>query len=235
METTETRQINGHNIACANVDAGSKTIVIFCHGFRSSTIGPNRFFVRASRLLAEHSISSVRFDQYGSGNSEGDFVDSSFDDWMETTKVLAEEYLAKGYRVALFGQSMGGATVIGVGASLPKLSAIVSWVPDPNVEDFIPSESGIFEEGGQNVQCDFWQEAHDARIAEKLASVKAPTYIVQCSDDEFVSEENHKAIEDNARPHHTVEMFKGRKHSSWSYDDATDIIQKSVDFIVKAI
>jgi len=235
METTETIQIHGHNIACAHHDTGNKVLVIFCHGFRSSSIGPNRFFVRAARLLAEHGISSLRFDQYGCGNSEGDFMDSSFNDWVETTKVIAKDYAAKGYKIFLFGQSMGGSTVIAAGSALPELMGIVSWVPDASADDFEPFPGGFMEESGQRVQSRFWEEAHNADIADKLTKVKAPAYIVQCSEDEFVSKENHEAIKANAQPQHTVEMFEGRRHSSWSYDDATTIIGKSVDFIVKTL
>lgn len=235
MDTPEIQKINGHNIACAKLDTGSKDIVIFCHGFRSSCIGPNRTFVKVARILANNNISSLRFDQYGSGNSEGDFIDSSFNDWIATTKAIATEYLNKGYRVALFGQSMGAATVIATGADIPKISAVVAWVPDPNVEPFVAPKEGYFEESGQRVQAKYWKEACDTKVANKLRSLKAPAYIVQCSNDEYVSAKNHKAIEANAQPQHIVEMFDDLRHSSWSYDDTVKIINKSVDFLTKTL
>ncbi len=233
MESTTIKQINGHKIACAHLDAGGETIVIFCHGYRSSSIGPNRLFVGAARKLANHDISSLRFDQYGSGNSEGEFRDSSFDDWMATTKVIVEHYLGRGFRVVLFGQSMGGATVLGVGAKISRLAAIVAWVPAPNVHKFTSPANGLIEEGGQIVQARYWQEAHDAHIADKLANVQAPVYIVQCSDDEYVSAENHQTIEANAQPHHRVELLEGYKHSAWTYNQASKVIDKSINFILE--
>lgn len=235
MDTIEIQNINGHDIACAKLDTGSKNIVIFCHGFRSSCIGPNRTFVKVARLLADNNISSLRFDQYGSGNSQGDFIDSSFNDWIATTKAIANEYLDKGFRVALFGQSMGAATVIAAGADIPKLAAVVAWVPDPNVEPFVMPQEGYFEESGQRVQASYWKEACDAKVANKLKSLNAPAYIVQCSNDEYVSAENHKAIEANAQQQHRVEMFNGLRHSSWSYDDTAKIIDNSVKFLTKTL
>lgn len=59
-------------------------------------------------------------------------------------------------------------------------------------------------------------------------------YIVQCSDDEYVSAENHEAIANNSQPWHKVEMFESYKHSSWAYEQAEDILNKSVDFLVKS-
>lgn len=94
---------NGHNIATYMCDVGTKNIVLFCHGYRGTAVGPNRFFVRAARALAEQGISSLRFDQYGSGNSAGDFFESRFDDWVETTRSIAKEYIDQGYQVSLFG------------------------------------------------------------------------------------------------------------------------------------
>ncbi len=232
-ESTQDMEFNGHRIAVALHDAGGKKIVIFCHGFRSLNIGPNRFFVRAARRLVEMGISSLRFDQYGSGNSEGDFLDSSFHDWVKTAETVAKHYLDKGYKVALFGQSMGGATVIAVGSKMPELSSVVSWVPDPNVDESISHQNGIVEEVGQRVRVRYWEEAREAKIAEKMKEVKAPMYIVQCTADEYVDEENRNAVSNNAMPNHKVEIFEGLRHSKWTYDQAEEIITKSTDFLVE--
>ncbi|MEK7472274.1 MAG: alpha/beta hydrolase, partial [Patescibacteria group bacterium] len=212
----------------------SKKIVIFCHGYRGTSIGPSRFFVQASRMLVENGISSLRFDQYCSGNSDGDFLDSSFNDWVQTTTEIAQSYLNQGFEVALFGQSMGASTVICVNSVLARVLATVAWVPDPNVGQFAPPESGVIEEGGQRVRSKYWQEAYDAKVGDKLQSINSPMYIVQCSDDEFVSRENHEAISNSARSQHIVEMFNGYQHSAWSYEQSEDIISRSVDFLTKS-
>ena len=190
--------------------------------------------MRAARKLAEHSISSLRFDQYGSGNSEGDFLDSSFDDWVATTKVIFHEFIQKGFRVALFGQSMGASTAIVCAAELHDVAAMVAWVPDASVDEFHAPESGVIEESGQIVKAAFWQEAHDAHVGERLFNVKASAYIVQCTADEYVDETNREKIIEAAQPNHRVENFGGYKHGSWTYEQSEEIINKSVDFLVKA-
>ena len=232
-ETIQDQEFNGRRISTAFHDAGNKKVVIFCHGYRGSNIGPNRFFVRAARQLAERGISSLRFDQFGSGNSEGDFFDSSFADWIETTKTIARYYSEQGYQVALLGQSMGGSTVIAAGAQLSDLSAIVAWIPDPNVEDFVLPESNVVEENGQIVQARFWQEAHDAKIADKLSLIKAPLYIVQCTADEHVDQRNRDAIAGNVQPNQKIDTFEGYSHGRWTYEQSKDIIERSVNFLVQ--
>ncbi|MEN9342387.1 MAG: hypothetical protein RIQ54_643 [Candidatus Parcubacteria bacterium] len=232
-EITQDRSVNGHRISTAFYDADSKRIVIFCHGYRGTTVGPNRFFVTIARQLATHGISSLRFDQYGSGNSEGDFFDSSFFDWVETTKALTKHYLQQGYTVALLGHSMGGTTVIAAGSELPNLSAIVAWCPDPNIDTFAPPTNGIIEEGGQIVQASFWQEAYDAKIADTLPSIKIPLYIVQCTADEYVDEQNRNAISKNAQLNHLVENFTGYSHNKWTFEQSREIIDKSTHFLLQ--
>jgi len=235
MIINKTKKYNNHDIATAFHDAGTKKIVIFCHGYRGTSVGPSRFFVRVANTLQEFGISSLRFDQYGSGNSEGNFYDSSFNDWVNTAKAIAEEYLEQGYKVALFGQSMGSAAAIFVGSELSSISSIVAWVPDPNVEPFEYPDSGCIEEGGQRVQASYWQEAHDQKIADRLANVKSPTYIVQCTADEYVNVQNRNAITQNAQAHHIVDVYEGYAHSNWSYNQAEEIIKKSVNFIKKSL
>jgi alpha-beta hydrolase superfamily lysophospholipase len=234
MENLEIRAYNGHRLAVAYHDTATRDIVIFCHGYRSSSIGPNRFFVRAARRLAEHSIASLRFDQYGSGNSEGDFFDSSFNDWVGTTKQIARDYLRSGYRVALFGQSMGGSTVLAVGAEVPEISAIVAWVPDASADPFHAPENGIIEESGQIVRAAFWQEAHDAHIGELLPDIQTPVYIVQCTADEYVNKLNRDVLASRAQAHHKIDTFEGYKHSSWTYGQSEEIITRSVKFLAQA-
>ncbi len=232
MERSQIEQYNGHAINTIFHDAGGKKVVVFCHGYRSSSIGPNRFFVRAARALAKHGISSLRFDQYGSGNSEGDFFDSSFVDWVATAKNITQRYMSMGYEVALFGQSMGGSTVLALGSEMPDLTAIVAWVPDASADDFHLPESGVIEESGQIVQATYWQEAHDMNIGDRLVDIQAPTYIVQCTADEYVDEKNRNKIIKNAQPHHVIANMEGYTHSSWTYEQSKDIISKSVDFLI---
>lgn len=233
METSNFLQINGHKIASVFHDSGSKKLVIFCHGFRSSNIGPNRFFVRMARLLEKEGISSVRFDQYGSGNSEGDFMDSSFNDWITTTKMLVEKYLQEGYKISLLGQSMGGATVLVVASELQeKLASVVAWVPDASVDE-LHIDGPYMEEGGQRVNWNFWTEAHNAKIPNRFASTSIPEYVFLATNDQFVSEENRNALISVAKHHQNIELLTNETHSSWSYDVSTDVINKSIAFIQK--
>jgi len=166
MESIKFIEVNKKKIASVMNDAGSKDVVIFCHGFRSTKIGPNRFFVKVARELEKQNISSLRFDQYGSGDSEGDFIDSRFDDWVKAIEEIVNDYISKGYNVSLLGQSMGGSAVLVAAFHLGnKLQSVIAWVPDPSM-DILKINGEYMEEGGQRVGWDFWKQAHQANIAD---------------------------------------------------------------------
>lgn len=223
--------IAGRRLAVARHDAGAGPLVVFCHGFRGERTGPNRTFVAAARALALLGISSLRFDQYGSGDSEGKFLDSSFDDWVAAVRVLANQGHSDGRRIALFGQSMGASAAICAAASLPHLAALVAWVPDASIDTFTPSPTGYIEEGGQRVGNRFWREAHAARVPECFAQVTAPSYLVFGSADDYVSEDNRNALTLYAGAKDQIDVFDGYPHSAWTADQADDMISRSTRFL----
>ncbi len=214
---------------------GSKNIVILCHGFRGSSTGPSRSFVRLASLLAEQGISSVRFDQYGSGNSEGDFKDSSFLDWISTTNAIADIYVQKGYVVALLGQSMGASNVLMTAALRSDIACVAAWVPDPSIDEHQRSNSGYQEEGGQLVRDEFWVEAHEARIEKHLTQITSPCYIISCTNDEYVDAANRQILETNKNNNHTLVTKHGWLHSNWSFAQYEEVLSDTVSFICSHI
>ncbi|MFH2085743.1 MAG: hypothetical protein ABII21_03100 [bacterium] len=79
-------EANAKRIFCclAEPDSTIKKIVIMSHGFRGSSIGPARQFVDFEQVLTKNGYSVLRFDQPNCGNSEGDFLQSSFNEWVAT-------------------------------------------------------------------------------------------------------------------------------------------------------
>jgi pimeloyl-ACP methyl ester carboxylesterase len=229
-ETLFRAEIAGRSIACARHETVGAATVIFGHGFRGEKTGPNRTFVRAARKLAAAGVSSLRFDQYGSGDSDGDFLESRFTVWIDTIRALARRELDAGRRVALFGQSMGASATICAAGGLP-IDAVVAWVPDANIDYFTPGPEGFVEEGGQRVANAFWQEAYAADVAQHLAEISAPTYLVFGTADEYVSTENREALVGVAGPNVNIDTFDGYPHSAWTAEQADDIIDRSVNFL----
>ena len=108
-ESIAFHEVLGHRIAAVThePDQPSGRVVVMAHGFRSSKIGPSRYFVPLARALVVRGIAAFRFDQPGSGDSSGDFDDSSFATWIDTIEHFARQSIEAGNDVALLGQSVG--------------------------------------------------------------------------------------------------------------------------------
>ncbi len=211
-------------------------MVIVSHGFRSSTIGPARTFVDFEKLLLREGFSVLRYDQPCCGNSEGDFIDSSFAEWVKTASYFAEKYLNQGYRVALLGQSMGATTtmiVAGQEKFRNKIPCIILWVPDAKSEIDVQKEK-IYEEGGQKYKGSFWLEAKEADFFRALDNYSGGIHLVYGESDKYVSEELRKRTIGTVKSKNQPYMIlPGQDHSYWDYEEAQRVYKEEVAFLKK--
>jgi len=219
-------------------DVSEKKIVIMSHGFRGSSIGPARTFVDFENLLIKNGFSTLRFDQPCGGNSEGNYVDSSFNEWIETTTYFANKYLGLSYKVALLGQSMGATTTMIVVAKdklKNKISCILLWVPDPK-STFTTEGNETGEEGGQKYKETFWQEARDANFFQCLNEYHGGIHLVYGKNDKYISEElRNQVIEEMKKKNQPFMVLPGQDHSPWEFDIAQKVYQEELAFLKKYI
>ncbi len=212
----------------------AKKLVIMSHGFRGSSIGPARQFVDFEQVLTQNGYSVFRFDQPNCGNSEGDFLQSSFNEWVATIVYFTDKYLKLGYQVALLGQSMGAsATVAATHDQLiaGKVPCILLWVPDPksNIEEMAGQ---IYEEGGQKYDGKFWQEARDSNFFECLNSYNGAIHLVYGESDRYVQQDlKDKTIAIVKAKSQPVMVLKGQDHSPWNYDLVQSVMKSELSLL----
>ena len=221
-------------------------LLIMSHGFRGSSIGPAREFFDLERLLVDDGIACLRFDQPCSGNSDGDFRDSSFDVWIDTITELARRQLDAGFRVAVLGQSMGGLATM-VATSKPELrdriTAVILWAPGINDSAEFPGRDWLelpfpgasyVDEEGRRVRADFWREAHNAGFFGALDEFGGAIHLVFGEHDRFDPDGlRHHAIERVRARGHEVTVLPGQDHSIWDYDLAQGVYGLERDFLQK--
>lgn len=229
-------KINNKNVFCilSEAEANNKQIVIMSHGFRGSSIGPARTFVDFSGILNKEGISTLRFDQPHSGNSEGDYLESSFNEWVNTTTYFAKKYLDFGYKVSLLGQSMGATTTV-IATSRPeikdKIPNIILWVPDPK-STFNDDPQEISEEGGQLYRSKFWTEARDSEFFKCLNDYNGKIHLVYGENDKYISQGLRNQVIDIVKSkNQTVVILKKQDHSPWDFKLIQEVYKEELELI----
>ena len=212
----------------------TKKIIIMSHGFRGTSIGPARTFVDFEKLLLKEGFAVLRFDQPCGGNSEGDYLNSSFNEWVNTTAYFIEKYLKQDYQVALLGQSMGAtATMVVAGQEKfkNKIPCIILWVPDAKTGVNVNPDE-IYEEGGQKYKGKFWIEARDANFFDALEKYPGGIHLVYGESDKFISQElRDKAIQIVKEKGQPFMILKGQDHSSWEFEKSQEVFKEELELI----
>ncbi len=104
--------------------------VVFFHGFTGDRMEAHWMFVKCARALAKAGIASLRFDFYGSGESEGEFrevtLEGELADGEDAVKFFRRQKGIDPERLGLVGLSLGG-TVAACLAPRVKGRALVLW------------------------------------------------------------------------------------------------------------
>lgn len=233
-------EVNDKKIFCCLAESEStiKKIVIMSHGFRGSSIGPARQFVDFEQVLIKNDYSVLRFDQPNCGNSEGDFLQSSFNEWIATIVYFADKYLKLGYQVTLLGQSMGASATVAATHDpliVDKIPCILLWVPDPksNIEEMTGQ---IYEEGGQKYDGKFWQEARESNFFECLSSYNGAIHLVYGETDRFVHQELKTKVIDIVKGKGQETMIlKRQDHSPWDYDLIQTVFARELELLNQCV
>lgn len=117
----------------------SKIIVIMFHGFTGNKTEHAGHFRNFSRVLLKNEISSIRFDFYGNGESDGEFKDFTFDTLIDDSEQIIK-YVKTNFNdknIVLLGYSMGGAVASMMADKHPEIENIILWSPAGNILDII--------------------------------------------------------------------------------------------------
>lgn len=140
-------QVDGKKIVgTLNVPDGATKppAILLLHGFTGSRneleipAVKERIFARAARMWAEKGVASLRIDFMGSGDSEGDYADTTMEGQVKQA-LAALDFLAAAPEVdkdklALVGWSMGGAVATAVaGRTEQDLDAVALWAAGTNM------------------------------------------------------------------------------------------------------
>jgi alpha-beta hydrolase superfamily lysophospholipase len=229
-------QLAGHSVAAVfhHAEPESRRLVVMAHGFKSSKIGPSRYFVDLARALAERGVSTFRFDQPGSGDAERAFEESSFTTWIDTIEHAVRMHHDEGASVALLGQSMGGRAALAAAVRLgDTLRGLALWSPGPMLNvDFSSMTGQWMEEDGQRVSWDFWREAAQLDFLDLYRRLDVPADIVFGTADHLIPVDEMRTFAAECKPGDRIRLIEGLPHSAWPEPPRLEILSETADTLV---
>ncbi len=172
--------------------------VVFLHGFTGDRMESHWIFIKCARALAAQGIASLRFDFYGSGESEGEFREMTFAgevaDALDAVKFFRTRTGIDAVRVGLAGLSMGGAVAACTAYRVrPRALALWSAVADTRIFRQVarksrrsPDSGGVLEYDAREVSAEFLRQVVKVKPARDLARFRGPTLIIHGDRDESV-------------------------------------------------
>lgn len=173
--------------------------VVLFHGFTGDRMESHWMFVKCSRALARAGIGSLRFDFYGSGESDGEFREVSLSgeiaDGRAAVAFMRGQKEIDPERVGLLGLSLGGAVAAALSFSV-KSKAIVLWsavAHTARLRDLatqaaqqIPGKPGAVEFNARELSPRLMEDVLKVEPIRHLARFRGPTLIVHPEKDAHI-------------------------------------------------
>jgi dipeptidyl aminopeptidase/acylaminoacyl peptidase len=181
--------------------------VVFFHGFTGDRMESHWILIKCARALEKAGIASLRFDFYGSGESDGEFrevtLQSEIADAKSAVEFLRRQKGIDPARLGLCGLSMGGAVAATV-APGSKARALVLWSALAHTKHLRklvkrvtrPLPNGAREYNAHEISARFLETVEKVQPLDALRRFTAPTLII------------HPGKDDHLPLHHPEDYFQ---------------------------
>lgn len=222
-----------------------KPVIVLCHGFSTSKDG--RTYVRLEEILNNSGISTLRFDFFGHGESEGKFeeltLSEAIDDIQKAIKLLKDAGYTK---IGLFGSSFGGMASIVTASDTHDLyvlalkspvsdylGILLARISEQELKDW--KKDGVIHFTGTEsehlkLNYSFFEDTTNISAYDMARKIKIPTLIVHGNKDETVPVEQSKKTADLIE-NCQLKIIEGGDHT---YSKAQDF-EKLLDLVSKFI
>ncbi len=222
-------------------EAPTQKAVILCHGYTGHKGENKRLFVETARSLARAGMMAFRFDFYGSGDSEGEFVETRISTNIANLRSAFRLVQEMGFRrLAVLGISMGAATAILTAAEGLPADVLVLWSTVPDFRKLFESRSGgkletmqseTYEYDGWLVHRDFILEAVRYDIAGSLKKLDMPKLIVQGTADDPLFVEGFKHFQTLGLSNADFLLIEGAGHTYQTVAHRQEVISKTLEWL----
>ena len=208
---------------------------IMFHGFTGNCKGDKFSYVRLARMLEKSNVGSLRCDFLGTGESDLDFYEMTFEEELESARYLVEEMLKRDEITELYilGHSMGGAIASEIAKLYPQsISKMVLWAPALNLPELFsfPVKQDIIDVWGFEIGRRFIEDIQNRDLFKNLGIYQHPLLIIHGNNDQVV---DFKISKKYLQGYHDP-IFKVIEKGSHSFDkieDMAEVLALSYDFL----
>ncbi|KAJ3671157.1 hypothetical protein LUZ60_008583 [Juncus effusus] len=240
----EIQNQHGEKLVGVLNDAGSKKVVILCHGFRASK--DDNIMVNLSAALTKNGISTFRFDFSGNGESEGKFEYGNYRKEADDLHSVVSFLSHNNYEIiAIVGHSKGGDVVLLYASIYNDVKMVLNLsgrfdlkrgIQERFGEDLmqkIETEGFIDvkdKEGIYKVTKESLMDRLNTNMPEQVKAIKEECRVltVHGTEDEIISvgDAHEFAM---IIPNHKLQIINGADHCYTSHQ--TELASAVVDFI----
>lgn len=201
-------------------DVGSDSVVILGHGYLSNK--NSRTGKALSKCLNENGISTITYDLYGHGESEGDIEHLTVSKAVETLLSVYDFAQTRYKKIGLVGSSFTGSiSLICASKKHPDVIALKCPVFSSNeLWDWRLNESGVAKwkkEGylklfSKRWSYDVYEDAMTYNMREIASKIKSPTIVVHGDQDVTVPMSQAENIAFSVKGEKRLVVIKGADH-----------------------
>jgi dipeptidyl aminopeptidase/acylaminoacyl peptidase len=211
--------------------------VVLLHGFTGQHIEDHRLFVQAARHLAGSGFAVLRFDFYGSGDSDGDFeeftVPTEVADAVAALDWFAQQPGIDAGRIGVVGLSLGGCVTALLAGQDARVKAVVFWnavaLPDLHFKDL--PQDGI--RGGLRIGPEFLKTFVELDIAGTLRRYTGPGLVIRGTAGPHVSQEEAEALKAALGERGELRSIAGAGHTFLHPDWRREVFTITSDWLAE--
>jgi dipeptidyl aminopeptidase/acylaminoacyl peptidase len=215
------------------------------HGFTGTRIEPHRLFVKTARRLAGEGFIVARFDFIGSGESDGDFVDTTPEteiaDALNVINWMSAQPGVDRTKLGLIGLSLGGLVSSCAAARSGQIAALCLWAATasimrslrqrvtPEAQAFL-EKHGWIDWYGNTVSKEFFESAARVDPLRELEKYRGDALIMHGDADPTVTidhaQDYHRAL-----PQSALHIIKGADHTFNRMDWEKELIETTAQWL----
>lgn len=217
--------------------------VLLLHGFTGQHIEDGRLFMQTAKRLAGAGFVVLRFDFFGSGDSDGEFdqftIFTEVADAVAALDWLSHQPEVDASRIGVVGLSMGGGVTGLLSGQDARVKAAVFWnaVALPNITDlahFTP-EIQAATMGPLRVGPDFSAEMRRADITGALSRYAGPGLVVRGTADAVVPLPHAEALAQALGSRGTLHLIDGADHTFRRPDWQAEALDVTTRWLVQQL